>query len=181
MEHVGARSILRATKAEALATLRQPTSPETSAQTAEWLSDQVAQPAISRFLVIPGVPVLPHRKSLHRYRTRMHRQVIHLRQPTRCSAERSLWPKSMPGCRLSAPSLARRWIVDGQICGFGVESYLLALRAAVAQSKSIRPPVFVFKDPLTRWIHGGNEILGRIAHLIAFGSAADFDDCGITR
>ena len=26
-------------------------------------------------------------------------------------------------------------IVDGQICGFGVESYLLALRAAVAQSK----------------------------------------------
>jgi 3-dehydroquinate dehydratase-2 len=27
-------------------------------------------------------------------------------------------------------------VVDGQICGFGVESYLLALRAAVAHSKS---------------------------------------------
>jgi hypothetical protein len=125
-------------------------------------------------------------KLLRRYdnlrRLKRQRRLLNsCRQPTRCSAERSLWPKSMPGCRLSAPSLARRWIVDGQICGFGVESYLLALRAAVAQSKSIRPPVFVFKDPLTRWIHGGNEILGRIAHLIAFGSAADFDDCGITR
>ncbi|SPB15795.1 3-dehydroquinate dehydratase [Caballeronia novacaledonica] len=27
-------------------------------------------------------------------------------------------------------------VVDGQICGFGVESYLLALRAAVAHGKS---------------------------------------------
>ena len=49
-----------------------------STRTTKQLHHRLTQPPIARFVVIPGVPMLPHGKAVHGKRTRMNRQVIDL-------------------------------------------------------------------------------------------------------